>query len=340
PNRALVSTSSEYDVTGKIRVSRMDDVRNEVRDIFRRVYPDASFDPVATAFTDFEHLFNGTMQGFVGCDTVYHDMQHSLDVTLAMARLLGGHEKHENPRAQLGHRLMTVGVVAALFHDAGYIRRDNDDGSHTNGAHFTKSHISRGATFLSDYMPRIGLAEFVDVAIEAVHFTGYERSIDTLGLDAPKTRVLGKLLGTADLVAQMSDRCYLEKCRDRLFPEFVLGGLAVAEGQNGSDEIQYESGEELLKKTPEFFRAVSQQRLDKEFGRSYRYFKFWFEGSDPYSVAIHKNLSYLQEVLKDGDWSKLRRVSSVVNADSDSLSDTQRMARAELDRFFAARKSS
>ncbi len=204
-----MTTSSEYDVTGKIRVSRMDDVRNEVRDIFRRVYPDASFDSVATAFTDFERMFQGTMPGFVGCDTVYHDMQHSLDVTLAMTRLLGGHEKHENPRAQLGHRLMSVGVVAALFHDAGYIRRDDDDTSHTNGAHFTKSHISRGAEFLSDYMPGIGLGEYVDVAIETVHFTGYERASNTLGLDEPKTRVLGKLLGTADLVAQMTLNLYI-----------------------------------------------------------------------------------------------------------------------------------
>lgn len=333
-----MSTSSEYDVTGRIRVSRMHDVRNEVRDIFRRVYPDTSFDPVEQAFTDFESLFNGTMPGYAGCDTVYHDMQHSLDVTLAMCRLLGGHEKHERQSDQLGPRLMTVGVVAALFHDAGYIRRDGD--ADLNGAHYTKSHISRGAEFLTSYMPQIGLGEYVDIAIETVHFTGYERPLKTLGLNSPQTRTLGKLLGTADLVAQMSDRCYLEKCRDRLFPEFVLGGMAVAEGQNGASEIQYGSGEELLRKTPEFFRSVSQQRLDGEFGRSYRYFKYWFEGNDPYSAAIHKNLRYLEEVLKDGDWSKLRRAPPVATANQDSLSDTQRMARDELDRMIAARKTS
>ncbi len=316
----------------------MHDVRNEVRDIFRQVYPATNFEPVERAFTDFERLFNGTMPGYAGCDTVYHDMQHSLDVTLAMCRLLGGHERHERGADQLGPKLMTVGVIAALFHDAGYIRRESDPD--LNGAHYTKSHISRGAEFLSAYMPEIGLAEYIDIAIEAVHFTGYERPLDSLAVDAPHTRTLGKLLGTADLVAQMSDRCYLEKCRDRLFPEFVLGGLAVAEGKNGAHEVQYESGEELLRKTPEFFRSVTQQRLDGEFSRSYRYFKFWFEGNDPYSAAIHKNLRYLEEVLKDGDWSKLRRTPPVATANEDSLSDTQRMARAQLDRMFAERKSS
>ena len=44
----------------------------------------------------------------------------------------------------------------------------------------------------------------------------------------PRDIKLGHLLGTADMIAQMADRCYLEKCRDRLYPEFVLGGVAVA----------------------------------------------------------------------------------------------------------------
>ncbi|MEM6638610.1 MAG: HD domain-containing protein [Pseudomonadota bacterium] len=333
-----MNTSSEYDVTGRIRVSRMDDVRNEVCDIFRQLYPETSFKPVEQAFTDFQRLFDGSMPGYAGCDTVYHDMQHSLDVTLAMCRLLGGHERHEPAAKQLGPRLMTVGTVVSLFHDAGYIRRDVE--ANVNGAHYTKSHVSRGAEFLRNYMPQIGLGEFVDLAIEVVHFTGYERPLESLAVNSPKAQTLGKLLGTADLVAQMSDRCYLEKCRDRLFPEFVLGGLAVAEGANGIREIQFESGEELLRKTPEFFRSVSQQRLDNDFSQSYRYFKHWFEGTDPYSAAIHKNLRYLEEVLENGDWSKLRRTPPVVTANQDSLSDTQRMARDRLDQYFAERKTS
>jgi hypothetical protein len=318
----------------------MDEVRDEVRRIFAHIYPDAPFDAVHTAFTDFERMFSGTMPGYLGCDTVYHDMQHSLDVTLAMSRLLGGYEKAESPRKRLGHRLMSVGIVAALFHDAGYIRRDDDEEEHLNGAQYTKSHIARGARFLSAYMPRIGLGEYVEMAIETVHFTGYERDMDTLGVDDARIRVMGKLLGTADLAAQMSDRCYLEKCRDRLFPEFVIGGLAMGTSNDGNQEIHYESGEQLLQKTPEFFRAVSRQRLEGEFGRSYKYFEHWFGGKDPYLAAIRKNLDYLEQVLKDGDWSKLRRTPPMVNSNSDVLSDTQRIARAELDKMFAARKSS
>src|SRR5678815_3569744 len=63
----------------------------------------------------------------------------------------------------------------------------------------------------------------------------------------------GQMLGTADIIAQMSDRCYLEKCRDRLYPEFVLGRMAgEARGIAHSLPV-YASGEELVNKTPGFY---------------------------------------------------------------------------------------
>lgn len=334
-----MSTSSEYDVTGTVLVSSPAAVRDEVRRILESVYPDASFHALDGAFDVFERLFQGALPGFAGCDTVYHDMQHSLDVTLAMTRLLAGYERSDEPHERLGPELMCVGIVAALFHDAGYIQREDDD-NHVNGAQYTKTHITRGGAFLTQYMDEFGLADHLDTAIEAMHFTGYERPLAELAVDAPRTRAMGQMLGTADLVAQMSDRCYLEKCRDRLYPEFVLGGVAVDTEQNGDTKVHYGSGEELLEKTPEFFRTVTQDRLDGGYGRAYRFFKDWFEGPDPYSAAIRKNLTYLDQVLKDGDWTKLRRTPPVFTSQEDSLSDTQRMARAHLDKMLQQRGSS
>ena len=55
-----------------------------------------------------------------------------------------------------------------------------------------------------------------------MHYTGYERPAETIRIDDTLLRRVGQMLGTADILAQMSDRCYLEKCRDRLYPEFVL----------------------------------------------------------------------------------------------------------------------
>src|SRR3989442_1616940 len=79
------------------------------------------------------------------------------------------------------------------------------------------------------YRPVLGFRSWVPVASEIIHFTGYEvpfARIEETVSDARDITV-GHLLGTADMIAQMADRCYLEKCRDRLYAEFVLGGVAL-----------------------------------------------------------------------------------------------------------------
>ena len=78
---------NDYDVTNTVQVSSPPAVRNAVYEIFSETYPGASFDKLWLAFYDFQRLFNGRYPGYVGCDTTYHDMQHSLDMTLAVAAL-------------------------------------------------------------------------------------------------------------------------------------------------------------------------------------------------------------------------------------------------------------
>ena len=84
-------------------------------------------------------------------------MQHSLDDTLAMARLLVGYERTHTREQRLGAERAVIGLVTALFHDAGYIR-EMADTQHRNGAEFTRTHVTRGAQFLARYLPTIGLA--------------------------------------------------------------------------------------------------------------------------------------------------------------------------------------
>ena len=70
---------SDFDVTNTVQVSSTDAVRRAVCELFRQNWPHYPFDRVETAFQDFERLFNGQFPGYYGCDTVYHDLQHSLD---------------------------------------------------------------------------------------------------------------------------------------------------------------------------------------------------------------------------------------------------------------------
>src|ERR1039457_5663864 len=272
---------NDYDVTNTVEVSSTAAVAAAVRELFIATWPGESFERVAQTFEAFDKLFSGRMPGYHGVDTVYHDRQHSLDMTLAMARLLVGYEGSADAPVRFGAERAVMALVTSLFHDAGYVREIGDR-QHRNGAEFTLYHVTRSARLLARFLPTIGLESWVPVSTRIVHFTGYEIKLSQIQLSDGKDRKLGHLLGTADLIAQMADRCYLEKCRDRLYPEFVLGGVATATGSDGALQVRYSSGVDLLRHTPEFVRETRVERLDKEFGHAYRSLEPLFGGRNPY----------------------------------------------------------
>ena len=297
---------SDYDVTNTVQVSSVPAVKRAVEELYSQTWPSGKVERLETAFSDFERLFNGHFPGYLGCDTVYHDLQHSLDDTLAMARLLAGYDRSHAVEQRLGAERAMMGIVVALFHDAGYIRQ-TDDTMHRNGAEFTRTHVGRSAQFLARYLPTLGLGDWVPVATQIVHFTGYEVPFDQIRLDDPRDRKVGHLVGTADMMAQMADRCYLEKCRDRLYPEFVLGGVAVSRGNEGELKVIYGSGLDVLRSTPEFVAETMRTRLDGEFSGAYRYIEALYGGRNPYMEAIDASLVYLKQILQSQRWSMLRR---------------------------------
>ncbi|TVQ48689.1 MAG: hypothetical protein EA371_05070 [Gammaproteobacteria bacterium] len=303
----LQERRSEYDVTNTVRVSDVAEVRDAVLALFSQHWPKTPIDGLWLAFHDFQRLFDGETAGYAGCDTSYHDRQHTLDMVLAMARLLVGYERACSPDECLGPERATMGLITALFHDAGYVRHLERDALAETGAEFTVNHVSRSAQFLRGYLPSIGLGAQADIAAQIVHYTGYEMNLDQIELDDPRDCLTGHLLGTADLIAQMADRGYLEKCRDRLFPEFVLGGVAVRQDAHGGVEIAYRSGRDLLRRTFEFYEESAKHRLVVTFSRAYRYLELVFDGHNPYMEFIQHNLEHLARVLREDAWHLLRR---------------------------------
>jgi hypothetical protein len=124
---------------------------------------------------------------------------------------------------------------------------------------------------------------------------------------SPIYRLLGSMLGSADIIAQMADRCYLEKCRDRLYPEFVAGGLAVKRNAEGAEQVVFASGEDLVIKTPQFFQGA-RKRLDQDLGGSYAYARQHFGGQNLYLEELSKNIQFAQEISEENDPSILKRV--------------------------------
>ena len=328
---------NDYDVTNTVQVSDPVSVRNAVHELFGDTFPGMSFDKLWLAFYDFERLFTGRYPDYKGCDTTYHDMQHTLDMTLALARLVSGYERSVEPPDRLGAARAQMAIITSLFHDSGYIRHEARDKDFTNGAEFTLYHVSRSADFLRRYLPELGLAKHVGVASMIVHFTGYELDLDKIELDDPRDIICGHLIGTADMIAQMADRCYLEKCRDRLYNEFVVGGVAVENAKPGEYTVRYRSGKDLLTKTPAFYQQVMRDRLNSKFNRVYRYIEVLYDGQNPYIDAITTNITHLVRILQTGDWSLLRRKPACFLGIAAAVHDLEQLVAAQLAAFKGTR---
>ena len=326
---------SDYDVTNRVQVSSPAAVLAAVKALFGPTWPELDWGPVEAAFGHFARLFAGEVEGYHGVDTLYHDRQHSLDITLALARLLAGYERQQaEPAQRLGAERASVGLITGLFHDVGYLRRHEEASS--NGAEFTRVHVGRGARFLESYLPRLGLAAWVPMATEIIHFTGYEVPFAHIAQCVPEPRdiTVGHLLGTADMIAQMADRCYLEKCRDRLYAEFVLGGVALPFA-GGNPQVKYASGLDLLRQTPDFVSEVRAKRLDGDFRGAYRYLEVLYGGRNPYLEAIDRNMGYLRQILRSESWQLLRRRPPVFAATDDVESTMRGLMLGHIKRIWA-----
>ncbi len=296
---------NNYDVSNRVDTTDPVAVNGEVNRIYVALYPKALTRVLNRSFKDLARLHHGEYPGYRASDTSYHNLQHTLDVTLAMARLMDGYERSSDRADTFGPRLFGFGIVTALFHDIGYLRRATDT-RHKNGAEYTLKHVTRGARFLVEYLNELGLATLAPMAAQIVHFTGYERPVQKIRLPNLTFRLLGHMLGTADIIAQMADRCYLEKCRDRLFAEFVEGGLAARGESDHRPNIQFKSPEDLVVKTPSFYKTA-MARLDDQLSGAYRYAGTHFGGRNLYIESIDKNIQFATEVARLRDLSLLRR---------------------------------
>ena len=313
---------NDYDVTNRVNTTDPQDVSQEICRIYQDLYQQATTHNLDQAFADLARLYRGEQPGFHECDTDYHDVQHVLDVTLGMARLMNGCV-HATSTDIITERLFRFGIITALYHDCGYIRHRKDT-KHANGAEYTAVHVSRGARFLEEYLPKIGMADLAQAAARTVHFTGYEIPVDQIKVPGPEFRLIGSLLGSADILAQMADRCYLEKCYDRLYPEFVRGGIARKRHKDGSEEIIFSSAADLIFKTPRFYQGATK-RLKQDLGGCYNYVEEHFGGQNLYFDELEKNINHAKTIAVEGDISLLRRRPPKITEGAESEQPQQQL---------------
>ncbi|HXU43650.1 MAG TPA: hypothetical protein VN675_15085 [Burkholderiales bacterium] len=297
---------NENDVANRINVEDPAQVRDSIISIFSARYPGADLTPLQRGFNDFTALFSGCFPGYLACDTLYHDMRHSLDMTLALARLVDGHDRVVGESERLGARRAMLGVLIALLHDSGYLKRTSES-TVDNGAVFTKVHVSRSADFIATYLPKVGFADEAALAARLVHFTGYEMDIDDIRVEDVRDRTVGCMVGAADLIGQMSDRMYLEKVHAFLYEEFVWGKIAREQMADGREVVRYSSADDLIIKTPGFYEYVARARITKKLGGVDRYAEAHFDGTSLYQTEIDRNMDFLRQTIETADLHRLRR---------------------------------
>lgn len=240
-------------------------------------------------FDDVMRLFRGEYPGFCPIKTLYHDLRHTLDVFLCAVRLM--HGVHLS-----GSRLvddeMTLIMMAALMHDVGYAQREGEDSG--TGAQYTHNHVSRSIEFMQQYLVAKHLPESLAVPLKHIILCSNPAlNISEIQFPDARTRLLGEILGTADLTGQMADRTYLEKLLF-LYLEFEEAGFC--NDQNIHD---------LLRNTQMFYETT-QLKLRKQFAginaKLTFYFREWYGVENNYYLeSIEKNIAYLAKVTALND---------------------------------------
>lgn len=273
-------------------------VLEEVRETLSGILTETDLQRLEQVFLDVRRLFAGTFPGYAGCSTRYHDLEHTTDVFLAMARIL--HGAVEKGTA-LGHHTVLLGLISALLHDIGYIKREDDRTG--SGAKYTTSHVLRGIDFSREYLlPRGYTPEDCEVCRSMILSTGLEIGIGRIAFRSESDALAGRMLGTCDLMAQMARRNYLEKL-PYLYRELIEGGV-----------LRHRSEYGFLEDSVPFCRSALD-RLANELKGEFRYLREhfrvrWEIDRDLYLEAIEENITFLESVLRSppGDYrARLKR---------------------------------
>jgi len=267
------------DVTKSIDTKDPKATNKEVRRIYENMFGSNSFDKVEYTLEVVVKLFEGNYPGYEKCDTVYHDLEHTLQAYLAMARIIDGFIQEK--REAISEEFVVIGLISAMGHDTGYVKETGEvEGS---GAKYTLVHVNRSKEFMGKYLPELKFdPSQIQYVKNIISCTGVRVDISKICFTSEQERETGYILGTADYLGQMSDPDYPEKLPN-LYQELKEGGV------QGYPSAQY-----LIKATPTFFEDFVMKRLTSDFHSVYRFAANHFGGKNLYIDGIHRNIARLK----------------------------------------------
>jgi hypothetical protein len=186
-------------------------------------------------------------------DALYHNIEHTMLVTLAGHDILRGRALHLHmPAGDYAHM-----IVACLTHDIGYVRGilsgDGEDGFvvDSNGrkvkltrgasdAALLSHHVDRSKLFIMERFKGIDILDPGRIA-RAVEGSRFPSSMPA---EVEQVDEEVALLRAADLIGQLGDPHYIRKA-NALFYEFEEAGL--------NRQLGYESPADIVNKYPQFY---------------------------------------------------------------------------------------
>jgi hypothetical protein len=271
-------------------------VEGEVQAASRGMFPQGDPTFVPTAFGWLRECFAGSCTDFQANDAHYHDLEHTLQGTLCMARLLQGRQQ-ALARPLLTQRMFELGVLAMLFHDTGYLKRKDD--REGTGAKYTLTHVARSVSFAEEFLGAKGvpIAEIRSIQ-NMIRCTGVHVALDRIPFQSELERIVGFALGTADLLGQMSADDYINKL-PALYAEFEESARFY-EGKMAS-MMTFASAADLIRRTPDFWDTYVVPKLEKEFWGLYRFLNHPYpHGPNFYVQKIEANIERLRKQLAEG----------------------------------------
>jgi hypothetical protein len=262
-------------------------IMEEVKKIFSYHYPARHFRAVNRTYRIVKKLYGGEMRGYKACNTDYHNLSHVLDILLTTIRLVDGHNS-ENPPFPV-HLAVNL-LNAALLHDTGYIQEEWDNEG--TGAKYTSFHVERGVQFLKKNYEAFGItSDDLTIVNKLIRCTGFTIRIEKIKFSSPQEKFAGCILGTADLLGQMSDRKYLEKLIF-LFYEFKEAGVKG-----------YNTEFDLIRKTIDFYETTTK-RFAETYLNAHIYAQPHFRkrfaiDHNLYMEAIDRHIGYLYKIIED-----------------------------------------
>jgi hypothetical protein len=309
------------DVTGTVALDDADAVADAVDRILARSYGSVPFDRdlLHASFAFAGRLYRGDEPGWLPCDMPYHDLRHALDAALVMARLVDGCRR-DGGEPVLGPDTALAAVMLALLHDTGFLRTTSE--ASLCGPQLAQGHEYRSAAFAGDYLRSTSMSRHADLAplIMATRMS-IAPATALEGRDGAAITI-GRMLGSADLVCQLADPRYLERCYHHLYPELVLGA------GDASRRFVVEDAREMLARTPGFLRDVALPRLREGFGFVARHLAAHFGGSDPYAASTRDNLARCERIVAERRFDLLGGPPPTTTRDLDPIYAAGEAARA------------